>query len=304
MPLWAERDLGPSPDDPVDRQDWLERAAAVEAYREMTGWRSPGEPVGPAPGVSEPEHRAAWHTALIALARVDGIDLSHLDDRELHARRALYAQETARAPLHPGRELRLSRLARDHAAVRADRARREAGTATDTEVRKKHQANATQWTALRDRAAQAASLYEEAMATRQDWQRIAEPTLRIARAADLELRRRDPGARHEPLKSMEPEADFVDGNPEPNDAEMLDALGLSPEATELSAHPRRTAQAARQAQARLDELATLPQPEEDHEHMPTEAWGQQAAWRREAVRQPARQLVRPFERLAELEAGL
>lgn len=269
LPPWAERALGPVPDGPIERQDWLDRAAAVEAFREMKGWHSPGDPIGPAPDVSAPEHRAAWHTALLALARVDGIDLSHLTERELRSRRALYAQETARAPVHPGRELRLSRLARDHAAVRADRAQREAGIASDPEVKDKHLANATRWAALHDRAAQAASLYEEAMATRQDWQRIADPTLRIAQAADLELRRRNPWARHDPLKSMEPESDLIDGNPDASDADILAAIGLTPQATDLSAHPQRTANATRQAQARLDELATLPQPEEDHELMPT-----------------------------------
>jgi hypothetical protein len=71
---------------------------------------------------------------------------------------------------------------------------REAGIATDTEVGAKLLANATRWATLRDRAARATSLYEEAIATRHDRQRIAEPTLRIAQAADLELRRREPWA--------------------------------------------------------------------------------------------------------------
>jgi conjugative relaxase-like TrwC/TraI family protein len=303
VPLWAERALGPVPDNHVQRQDWLDRAAAVEAYREMKGWHSPSDPIGPAPAVSAPEHRAAWHTALIALAKVDGINLSHLTEHQLHARRKLYAQETARAPLHPGRELRLSQLARDHAAVRASRARREASITTDTATKQQHLANAVRWTALRDRAAEAARLSEEAMATRQDWQRIAEPTLRIAQAADLELRRRDPWARLDLLKSMEPESDLIDGDPDARDADLLAALGLTPEATELSAHPQHTADAAREAQVQLDELSSLPQPEEDHELAPTEAWGRQAARPRQAIRQPSRPLVQASERLAELEAS-
>jgi len=136
----------------------------------------------------------------------------------------------------------------------------------------KHLASAAQWAALRDRAAQAASLYEEAMTTRQVWQRIADPTLRIAQAADLELRRRDPWARWDQLTSLESESDLVEGNPDAMDADVLAALGLTPEATELSAHPQRTAEVDRRAQARLDELATLPQPEEDHGLAPAEAW--------------------------------
>jgi hypothetical protein len=98
MPLWAERALGRVPDYPVQRQDWLDRAAAAEAFREMKGWHSLSDPIGPAPAASAPEHRASWHTALMALAKVDGIDLSHLTERQLRARRALYAQETGRAP--------------------------------------------------------------------------------------------------------------------------------------------------------------------------------------------------------------
>jgi hypothetical protein len=50
LPRWAERDLGPVPDDPAERQDWCDRAGAVEAYREMKGRErlSPGDPIGTA----------------------------------------------------------------------------------------------------------------------------------------------------------------------------------------------------------------------------------------------------------------
>jgi hypothetical protein len=102
---------------------------------------------------------------------------------------------------------------------------------------------------------------------------------------------------------MEPESDLVDGNPGASDADILATGGLTPDATELSAHPQHTAEVARQAQVRLDELVTLRQPEEDHELMPTEPWDRHAARQRQAVRQLSRPLVRPSERLAELEAG-
>jgi hypothetical protein len=187
--------------------------------------------------------------------------------------------------------------------VRADRSRREATAAADPDTRDKHLANADRWAALRDRAAEASRLYEAAMATRQEWQRITETTLRVAQAADLELRRRDPWARHEPLRSQEPESDLIDGYAEPTDADILHALGLTPGAAELSDHPQRTADAARQAQARLEELVTLPQPEEDDMLVPIDACGRQAARQREALTQPARPLVRAAERLAEMEAG-
>jgi hypothetical protein len=46
--------------------------------------------------------RAAWHTALIAPAKVDGTDLSGLTMEQLEARRAQYERETASVPLLQG----------------------------------------------------------------------------------------------------------------------------------------------------------------------------------------------------------
>ena len=76
------------------------------------------------------------------------------------------------------------------------------------------------------------------METRADWNRIAEPTLRMAMAADLEDRRRDPWRQREPLKSMEPEPEI-----EGTDEEVLAALGLTADAPEISdpPSPRRSA---------------------------------------------------------------
>jgi hypothetical protein len=160
LPLWSERDLGPVPDDPAARQGWLDRAAAVEAYREMRNWRSPGDPIGPAPDVKSPEHRAAWHSALMALANGDGIDLSGMTEAQLRTRRAQYARETSQAPVHVGRELRLARQARDRAAERTMRARREAGVVTSPAAEARHRQNAARWEAVTERAATAVGLYE------------------------------------------------------------------------------------------------------------------------------------------------
>jgi conjugative relaxase-like TrwC/TraI family protein len=300
LPLWAERDLGPVPDDPAARQDWLGRAAAVEAYREMKDWRSPGDPIGPAPNVTSPEHRAAWHSALMALAKADGIDLSGMSEGQLQARRAQYGRETGQAPAHVGRELRLSRQAREQAAERMMRSRLEAGRSSDPGTEAKHHQNAARWASVRDRAAAAVTQYEAAMETRVDWNRIAEPTLRVARAADLEERRRDPWRQRKPLKSMEPDPEM-----QGTDEDVLAALGLTIDAPEVSDHPARAAARARAHQARLDEVAAMPEPDADPDYAPGEAWGRAAARQREAVSQPARPMVRPAERVLEpdFEAG-
>ncbi|WP_158220836.1 MobF family relaxase [Kineosporia sp. R_H_3] len=69
-PTWLTATLGPLPDD-VDayasnRQQWIDRAGAVAALREATGWDHEEIALGRCPGVSSPEKRAAWHAAYAA----------------------------------------------------------------------------------------------------------------------------------------------------------------------------------------------------------------------------------------------
>jgi hypothetical protein len=75
--------FGSVPDDPVGRTDWEQRASVVAAYRERYGYIHPGDPIGPEPAKTSPEARAAWHAALAALGRVDGIDLRGCTDGDL-----------------------------------------------------------------------------------------------------------------------------------------------------------------------------------------------------------------------------
>ena len=302
LPLWAERTLGTVPCDPLERETWQLRAGAIAFYRDMTGYRSPGDPIGPAPAATAPEARAAWHTALIALAKVDGIDLSEMTPAQLQIRRNAYERETALAPVHPGRELRLSIQVRDQAAERAARSQREAAIAPDTETRTRHLEHAARWAEVRDRAAAAAEHYGMAIGTWQNWRQLAEPTLRAGMAADLEARRRDPWARLEPVRSGEPVSSAVAGDPEASDADVLTALGLTFELPEASDHPQHLAEAARARQAELDEIASMREPAEDPDLEPGEAWGQAATREREAISQPAAPVLRPSERVLDVEA--
>jgi hypothetical protein len=57
---WAVNALGPVPADLLDRLDWQRNAAVIGAYRELSGWDHPGEPVGPEPAGDTPDKRAAW----------------------------------------------------------------------------------------------------------------------------------------------------------------------------------------------------------------------------------------------------
>jgi hypothetical protein len=60
-PPWAVTALGPVPAHPLDRLDWQRRAASIGAWRELSGYQHPADPIGPEPVAAAPE-----------LARCDG----------------------------------------------------------------------------------------------------------------------------------------------------------------------------------------------------------------------------------------
>ena len=46
---WAVSALGPVPEHPVDRLEWQQRAASIGAWRELSGYAHPADPIGPEP---------------------------------------------------------------------------------------------------------------------------------------------------------------------------------------------------------------------------------------------------------------
>jgi hypothetical protein len=64
---WAVTALGPVPDDLTRRAAWQQKAAAIGAWRELSGHDHPGDPTGPEPAANNPDLRAAWHAARAAL---------------------------------------------------------------------------------------------------------------------------------------------------------------------------------------------------------------------------------------------
>jgi hypothetical protein len=65
---WAVNALGPVPEHPLDRLDWQKRASSIGAWRELSGYDHPADPIGPEPVAAVPDARAAWHEALAASA--------------------------------------------------------------------------------------------------------------------------------------------------------------------------------------------------------------------------------------------
>ena len=95
---WAVAALGPVPEHPLDRLDWQKRAAAIGAWRELSGYDHPTDPIGPEPAAAAPDMRAAWHEALAALGPADGPDVRGMPDGRLLHLRDTYPIETAWAP--------------------------------------------------------------------------------------------------------------------------------------------------------------------------------------------------------------
>jgi hypothetical protein len=109
---WAINALGPVSEDPVDRLDWQQRAACIGAWRELSGYDHPTDPIGPEPTAAAPDKRAAWYEALAALGPVDGPDVRGMPDGRLLHLRDTYPIETAWAPQWVGDELRQVRAGR------------------------------------------------------------------------------------------------------------------------------------------------------------------------------------------------
>ena len=206
-PAWAIKALGPVPDDPDTRQEWQQKASSIGAYREMYGYQHPTDPIGPEPGHHSPDQRAAWHEAFLALGPADGPDVRGMPDGRLWLIRDTYAAETAWAPQHVGKELRLVRLGAQNAERDAIRANAEAEAARkhgDDERARRQELWATSYRAMRDRYQAQEEIFAKTMDDRQQWERTTEQTRHLAIAADAELRRRHPDERIEPLRSAEP----------------------------------------------------------------------------------------------------
>ena len=204
-PAWAITALGPVPTDLAGRRQWEHKASAIAAYREMYGYDHPGEPIGPEPSREAPDQRAAWHQAFAALSPAGG-DVRTMPDGRLWLIRDSYAAETAWAPRHVGKELRLSRLGAFDAglgAIRADAEADAARKAGDHARAERHETLAASYRALHDLYRQREHVLAQTMAARQEWEHATARSRRLGISADSELRRRHPQQRIELLRSAE-----------------------------------------------------------------------------------------------------
>ena len=204
---WAVAALGPVPAHPLDRLDWQKKAASIGAFRELSGYDHPADPIGPEPAAAAPDVRAAWYEALAALGPAGGPDVRGMPDGRLLHLRDTYPVETAWAPQYVGDELRQVRAAAWNAHLAALRASAEAKAASsrgqhDTAARQQELAGS--YHALRETYRQRETVFAAVMADRADWDAATRAQRHLAVAADAELRRRHPGQRFTPLRSAEP----------------------------------------------------------------------------------------------------
>jgi conjugative relaxase-like TrwC/TraI family protein len=205
-PAWAINALGEVPEHPVDRLDWQQRAAAIGAWRELSGYDHPTDPIGPEPAAAAPDARAAWHQALAALGPADGPDVRGMPDGRLLHLRDTYPIETAWAPQYVADELRQVRAAAWDARLAGLRAAAEACTAAQRgdpgHAAGQHKL-AAGYQALEQGYQQREMVFAAVMADRADWDKATRAQRQLAVAADAELRRRHPGQHFPPLRSAE-----------------------------------------------------------------------------------------------------
>ncbi len=296
---WAVSALGPVPEHPVDRLEWQQRAASIGAYRELSGYAHPADPIGPEPA-ADPDLRAAWHEALAALGPVDGPDVRGLPDGRLLHLRDTYPIETGWAPQWTGEELRQVRLGAAEARLAAIRAAAEAGTARrhgQHETALQQQALAASYQAMHDAYREREAVFAAVIADRQQWETATRQQRQLAVAADGELRRRHPGQQFPPLRSAEPE---------PASEEQRTELTLTP-GEEIPQLGQWIADLAAQHHAFAGKLAErqslrIPAEDPDYEDLGPAfpAW---AGPDRDAILQPPKPQIQPSPQIVERATG-
>jgi conjugative relaxase-like TrwC/TraI family protein len=291
---WAVTGLGPVPGDPLDRLDWQRRASSIGAYRELSGYHHPAEPIGPEPVAAAPDLRAAWHEAFAALGPADGPDVRGLPDGLLLHLRDTYPLETAWAPAWVGDELRQVRTAARDARLAAIRAAAEAAAARRRghhEQAAQQQVLAASYQAMHDAYTEREAVFAAVMADWADWDAATRQQRHLAVAADAELRRRHPDQPYPPLRSAEPE---------PATQAQRDELDLAAgeQIREMGQWIKDLAAQHHEFAVRLAERQSLTIPAEDPDYADLgPAFPTWTAARKDAILQPPKPEIPPSPRI-------
>ena len=195
-PQWAldAPALGPVPDDPIARAQWIERAGAVAGAREWIGAHDLPETValGPAPSRENPDARAAWERAWGALgAPADQRDYAAASDGELQVMVDRYTREQAWAPAYVADLLRSTEQRRVRYETKATLEEQHLATLTDPDERA---ASASKLAGFKDHATRQqdrAVALREIHEARQGWLSETDTDRHHAEHAARELQRRN-----------------------------------------------------------------------------------------------------------------
>jgi len=187
-PQWAIEALGQVPDDKTERGMWVERAAAVEAHRELTGHADPEVALPGPPKQGQVETYASWRTAWRALGRDEESRAeAELSDGQLRVRVRAYQREETWAPDYVAPELsgtlQAARRHRGTAELRAAEAAQESVAALRAQLHRE----AVEAAALADVLDRQAAQLDMADHTRAQWYTHTANTRAAEQRARLEL---------------------------------------------------------------------------------------------------------------------
>jgi hypothetical protein len=199
---WAVRYLGMPPREPgALRDDWITRAGAAAAYRDLVGRSDPENALGAYPQSGAPEQRQAWSDAARALQmRREEIDVRSATTGELEAVVQAYERAREWEPAHVASDLEQTAIAEVNSRATARLAAAEAA-AGDKRARQR-QASAE---AAAGRLAARRETLEQADAVYEDWHQHTEERRERAAGALAELSGRSRPVPRAPERG--PEAD-------------------------------------------------------------------------------------------------
>ena len=206
VPEWALTHLGPVPSDPIDRHEWVERAAAVEAFREQYDRLDERDAIGHTPDT--PEARAGWHAAFAALGRPEAQrEIAGLTDGELWVERAAYARAARWCPPSVAEDLRETTIAAARARADATLTAQHAAAEREPERRVRLEERARAYASLADVLEERRGMLTHVETAREQWHTDTERERARALESDQELRRRHPDAELPPIHHPDPVAE-------------------------------------------------------------------------------------------------
>jgi hypothetical protein len=262
----------------------------------MYGYDHPDDPIGPEPTRDMPDQRAAWYEAFLALGPADQPDVRATRDGRLWLIRDTYAAETAWAPRHVGRELRLARLGAtnaDQSAIRATAEADAARKASDHARAGRHEELAVSYRAMADCYRQQETTFAQTVVDRIEWEHDTAYSRCLAVAADAELRRRHPDLKIDPLRPAEPA-------PANTDRDQL-TLTVDQETGKMPAWIRDLAAQRQAFRQKMEERQGLMVPSEDPDWADLgEAFSAWQAPSRDAILQPPKPQIIPAAKILQL----